>query len=158
MACKSAAPAGGHGRSQVSAGAVSAGVVLPRASGQTRPDKACKATVVIPSAADTAATFARKKVRGRTGNGASTRTSRRSGNVESQLSTAKRPTTSIGFKIRKCSALKGARTCASGAPQAESHGLYRQQHAEKNQQRRELPQQLVRISQRMRRQQFEIHH
>ena len=42
-------------------------------------------------------------VRGRTGSGASTRTSRRSGNVESQLSTANRPTTNMVVAIMKCS-------------------------------------------------------
>src|SRR5205823_279747 len=50
----------------------------------------------------TAATFARNIVRARTGNGPSTSTSRRSGNVASQLSTANKPTTSIVVAIKKC--------------------------------------------------------
>ena len=49
--------------------------------------------------------FASKIVRARKGSGPSTITSRRSGNVESQLSTANRPTTSIVVAIRKCSVL-----------------------------------------------------
>ncbi len=55
----------------------------------------CRVATVRSSAVATAATLARNMVRARTGKGASTRTSRRSGNMESQLRTANRPTTSI---------------------------------------------------------------
>src|SRR5205085_1646152 len=60
----------------------------------------------MPSAAANAAAFARKMVRARKGSGPSTITSRRSGKVESQLSTANSPTTSMVVAMRKCSVLQ----------------------------------------------------
>ena len=48
-------------------------------------------------------------VRARIGRGIRTNTSRRLGNVESQLSTANRPTTNIVVAIRKCSPLHVSR-------------------------------------------------
>jgi hypothetical protein len=50
-----------------------------------------------------AATFADRIVDGRTGSGASTSTSRWSGNIDPHPSTAKTPTISIVVAMRKCS-------------------------------------------------------
>src|SRR5580698_6062138 len=64
-------------------------------SDQMGPEKMFNDTTVNPSAAPSDAAFARNSVRARTGSGPRTSTSRRSGNVESQLSTANNPTTSM---------------------------------------------------------------
>ena len=62
----------------------------------------------------TAASFASRIVCARIGSGASTNTSRCPGNMESQLNTAKTPTTSIVVAMRKCSMLHAniTRICA----------------------------------------------
>lgn len=84
-------------------------------NGQPIPGPAFKTTIASPSPVPTAAIFARNIVRVRMGSGDSTSTSRRSGNVESQLSTAKRPTISIVVEIKKCSAVQLiVRNMASG--------------------------------------------
>ena len=110
---KSAACTGGIGGSKASAGA---GVesYCASASGQAMPASPCSAASVMPNALATAATFARNNVPERTGRGPSTRTSRRSGNVDSQHSTANRPTTSMVVAIRKCSAVQAPAICISG--------------------------------------------
>ena len=111
-ACKPSAATGAIAGSVVRAGTVWAGTCVFRATGQTRPVTACRINTVRPREAATPATFARNMARARTGKGANTKTSRRSGNVESQLSTANRPTTSIVVAIRKCSPLQA---CSSRA-------------------------------------------
>src|SRR5678815_4189559 len=71
--------------------------------GQVSPVHTLSAATVRPSAVANAAALARNSVRDRSGKGASTRTSRRLGKVESQLSTANSPTTSMVVAISICS-------------------------------------------------------
>src|SRR3979411_2987013 len=80
--------------------------VAENRKGQTRPEKMFRETTDRLSAAIRAASFARKSVLARTGNGASTRTSRLSGKMESQHRTEKRLTTTIVVAIRKCSIIQ----------------------------------------------------
>ena len=68
----------------------------------------------IPRIAAEAATLANRMVLGRTGNGESTMMSRRSGKVESQLTTVINPTTSIIMEIIDCSVFQASGTRASG--------------------------------------------
>ena len=110
---KSAACTGGNGGSKARAGAGMESYCAS-ASGQAMPASPWSAASVRPSALATAATFARNNVPERTGRGPSTRTSRRSGNVDSQLSTANRPTTSMVVAIRKCSTVHAPVICISG--------------------------------------------
>jgi len=108
---------------------------VPNVRGITKPKTECRKTIVRLSAVATAATLARNRVRARTGSGASTRTSRRSGNVESQLSTASSPTTSIVVAIRKCSLLQAPNSpvrAACGRRVSEQVGK-RQNHAQEDQ-------------------------
>ena len=107
----SIAPAGGSALSSRSAGAVTGGLELPSIRGQITPGNPFSAAIVSPNAAATAVTLARKIVRGRRGSGASTRTSRRLGNVESHDNTANNPTTSMLVAITKCSNASGRNTC-----------------------------------------------
>src|ERR1700683_2319302 len=83
---------GGIAGSQAGGGNVGAEA---NAYGAARLGKKFNASTVMLSAVATAVTFARNNVRARTGKGASTNTSRRSGNMDSQLNTANNPTTSM---------------------------------------------------------------
>ena len=80
--------------------------------GQIMPVNACNAHSEAPSAVARAAILARNTVRARRGSGPKTRTSRRSGNVESQLSTARMPVTSMVVAIRKCSSGHARTSCS----------------------------------------------
>src|SRR5262249_17497130 len=78
----------------------------PGAKCRTPQVKLCSAfseSTVTPRTAQAAETFAKNRVRVFTGSGASTSTSRRLGNVASQLSTAKMPTASMVVQIIECS-------------------------------------------------------
>src|SRR5215831_5655157 len=101
--CKSFALTGGMAGTRVSAGMAIAGVVRLSDHGQMRPATACISSTARPSAVAIAASFARKIVRARIGNGARTSTSRSSGNIDPQLKIAKRPTASMVVAMRKCS-------------------------------------------------------
>jgi len=63
-----------------------------------------RASTVTPTADADAAILAVSRVRARIGRGNSTSTSRRSGNMESQLITANKPTASMLVEMRKCPA------------------------------------------------------
>src|SRR5262245_14415288 len=72
-----------------------------RTIGQANAAKQFNAATVRPSADAAAATFAATNARTRTGRGESASTSRRSGNAESQFTSANTPTVNIVSEIRK---------------------------------------------------------
>lgn len=71
--------------------------------GQISPENIFRETTDRHKAESTAAILALKRVRARIGSGASTKTSLRSGKIESQQNTESRATTIIVVAIRKCS-------------------------------------------------------
>src|ERR1700693_3739268 len=77
--------------------------VAENRKGHTSPEKTFSETTDRLSAAIRADSFARNSVLARIGSGASTRTSRLSGKMESQHRTEKRLMTTIVVAIRKCS-------------------------------------------------------
>ena len=73
------------------------------AKGNASPGAALNIQIATPRADASEAALAARIVPARIGRGASTRTSRRLGKIESQLSTANTPVTSMVVAIRACS-------------------------------------------------------
>src|ERR1035438_1687764 len=82
--------------------------------GHANAERLFSTATVRPNADATAAILAANSVRPRTGKGASTSTSRRSRNVESQLNTANIPTTSMVISTIRCSTDQAEAATSSG--------------------------------------------
>ena len=132
----------------------------PRASGQARPAAPCRRTTASASAV-APRTPSPKRASGRGQEvGPKTKTSRRSGKIESQLRTAEE----TNHQHRGCNqevlVTQSVEISQSGWPIASGHlqGMQRQKDAEGHQQRGEPPEQPVCIAQSIGRQHFQVDH
>src|SRR6266849_1873569 len=116
------------------------------------------ANTVRLSAVISAATFARNNVRARTGKGASTRTSRWSGNVESQHRTVNNPTTTHRVGNQKVQVRPRTQQDHTGrhVTICVAQTSERRKQAQRRQQRSELSEQLTDVA--ASGQELQIHH